>query len=230
MRTDEIARLLVPFLDTPLTPAQLDAVSAHLDLLLRWNERVNLTAIRRPEEIVERHFGESFFAAQLLSSRDWSGTIGDLGSGGGFPGVPIAIYAANTHVILLESNSKKAAFLRELTRALKTPRVSVYAGRAEEWLRDPRREQVDVVTLRAVEKFESTVPLAASLLRESDDAPGTAPNSKLRDRRIALLIGASQVESAKALAPGFDWQPPVPTPKSQSRVVLIGHLSSQESA
>ena len=225
MRTDEIARLLVPFLNTPLTPAQLDTVSAHLDLLLRWNERVNLTAIRRPEEIIERHFGESFFAAQILSSRDWKGTIGDLGSGAGFPGVPIAIYAANAHVILLESNSKKAAFLRELTRSLKTPRLSVYAGRAEEWLRDPRRQRVDVVTLRAVEKFESTVPLAASLLSEGDDAPGPAPNRK-PDRRIALLIGAPQVESSKALAPGFAWQPPVPTPKSQSRVVLIGHLSS----
>ena len=61
-----IAALLEPFLDRPLSPAQLGQISTYIDLLLRWNARINLTAIREPEEIVTRHFGESFFLARHL--------------------------------------------------------------------------------------------------------------------------------------------------------------------
>jgi len=225
MRSDEIAQLLAPFLETPLHEMQLRAVSTHLDLLLRWNQRVNLTAVRQPDEIVQRHFGESFFAARNLFSAEWRGTVVDLGSGGGFPGVPIAIFAHAAKVTLIESNGKKAAFLRELTRTLNVANVDVYAGRAEDWLRAPRPERVNVVTLRAVEKFENAVPLAVSLLRGSIATPEAPPV----ERRLALLIGSAQVESAKRLVTGFTWQSAVPTPGSHNRVVLIGNLSGQES-
>src|SRR5271166_1352435 len=66
MDTARIAALLEPFLEQPLSPSHLDQVSIYIDLLLRWNARINLTAIRKEEEIVTRHFGESFFLARHL--------------------------------------------------------------------------------------------------------------------------------------------------------------------
>jgi len=216
MQTDQIARLLKPFLKAPLSAHQLEVVSAYLDLLLRWNERINLTAVRRPEEIVTRHFGESFFLAQHLFRPDWGGDVVDLGSGAGFPGVPIAVYAPAARVTLIESNHKKATFLRELTRALKTTNLTVYAGRGEEFAREA--SPPDVLTLRAVEKFHAAVPVAASIVR------GEAPLLPNADRRLALLIGAAQAEDAKKLAPGFSWESPIAMPGSTNRILLVGNL------
>jgi 16S rRNA (guanine527-N7)-methyltransferase len=224
MHADQIAELLASFLDRRLSEAQLAAVSTHLDLLLRWNERINLTSVRRPEEIVTRHFGESFFLAQNLFPPDWRGSVADLGSGAGFPGVPITIYAPDAQVTLIESNNKKATFLRELTRALKLPGISVFAGRAEDF-RFEHGAAPDVVTLRAVEKFDAAVRVAASLLRDRAQA-----DADRKPRRLAMLVGAGQVEAAKALVKDFTWQSPVAMPGSGNRVLLIGNLSGQESA
>src|SRR5438067_3390615 len=140
----EIADLLVPYLPDP--PATLlPQLSSYLDLLLKWNARTNLTAIRDPEEIVRRHFGESLFAArhlsleneQLLEKPEISGpdsdaiTLLDLGSGAGFPGLPIALLCPGVQVTLAESQNKKAAFLREVVRSLRLPNAEVWAARAE---------------------------------------------------------------------------------------------------
>jgi|SRR5579884_3914992 len=222
MHTDQIASLLKPFIKAPLSAHQLAMVSAYLDLLLRWNERINLTAVRRPEEIVDRHFGESFFLAQHLFGPEWNGRLVDVGSGAGFPGVPIAIYASAAQVTLVESNNKKATFLRELTRTLKTQNVAVYAGRAEEF--PGGTTAPDVVTLRAVEKFEAAVPVAASLVQRKAPLMPADGSSPPKARRLALLIGAAQEESAKRLAPGFSWESPIATPRSTNRIVLVGNL------
>src|SRR5260370_36857228 len=89
-----IAALLAPYLPAP--PASiLPHLSTYLDLLLKWNSRTNLTAIRDPEEIVPRHFGESLFPAQHLGNPD---TLLDLGSGAGFPGLPIPLLHPKIHV------------------------------------------------------------------------------------------------------------------------------------
>ena len=86
--TAAIGRLLAPF--AKLDEQQLRLTSIYIDLLLKWNARINLTAVRDPEEIVTRHFGESFFAAQTLRSRGPVRRGIDLGSGAGFPGIPMA--------------------------------------------------------------------------------------------------------------------------------------------
>src|ERR1022692_2652487 len=160
MDTARIAALLDPFLDRELDPNQLTQISTYIDLLLRWNARINLTAIRHPEEIVTRHFGESFFLARHLfpasvertppsapdvsleqastvrhsnrleaqlgaqDSRPVRSELGarssqltrvlDLGSGAGFPALPLKIWAPHIHLVLVESNHKKVAFLREV--------------------------------------------------------------------------------------------------------------------
>src|SRR5579859_3673600 len=116
VETSAIAQLLQPFIE--LDEMRLRAISIYVDLLLKWNARVNLTAIREPDEIVQRHFGESLFAAKYLLERERPQTAIDLGSGAGFPGVPFAMLAPAVQVTLIESQQKKSTFLRELVRVL----------------------------------------------------------------------------------------------------------------
>ena len=201
-----IASLLQPYV-TGLSETQLAQVSAYLELLLKWNARTNLTAVRGAENIVKRHFGESFFAARRLFPAPGAASSAiDLGSGAGFPGLPLKIYAPALSLTLIESQNKKATFLKEVVRALKLRGVEVFAGRAEDF-----PGPADLVTLRAVERFQSVLPVAARLV---------APAGKL-----ALLIGEAQIQSAKALLPRFSWSEPVNVLGSSHSVLLVGmHL------
>ncbi len=194
--------LLAPFIQEPLSPEQFKKLQAHLELLLKWNAKISLTAIRDPEEIARRHFGESLFAgAQLDPKRD--AELADLGSGAGFPGLPIAVLRPEIKVTLIESQQKKVAFLREVIRSAQIGNASVYAGRAEEV-----SSRSQNVTLRAVEKFESVLPIAASLLEAHGE--------------LALLIGAAQAQIARSTLPAFAWKEPLRVPESRERVLLIG--------
>ena len=129
--------------------------------------------------------------------------VADIGSGAGFPGLPIKLWCPVIALTLIESNHKKAAFLREITRALTLTDVDIQNTRAESL----RAAAFDVVTLRAVERFEAILPTAAALV---------APAG-----RLALLIGSSQQNQAAALINNFTWSSPVPIPGSRSRVMLI---------
>jgi 16S rRNA (guanine527-N7)-methyltransferase len=217
-----IATLLQPFLASPvpgrpavLSELQLRQISTYLDMLLRWNSRINLTSVREADAIVARHFGESLFTARhLYPSAVQAGSssehprVLDFGSGAGFPGLPIKIWSPHVDLTLIESNQKKATFLREVIRRLSLNSV-VFAGRAEDF-----RGQAETVTLRAVERFESSVPVAARLL----SAEG----------RLALLIGISQVARTRELVPNIRWLDPVAIPISLNRVLLIGSSRSAE--
>src|SRR5438445_9172424 len=129
VETAAIAHLLEPFIE--LDETRLRSISIYIDLLLKWNARVNLTAIREPSEIVQRHFGESLFAAKHLLEQKLPQTAIDLGSGAGFPGVPFAMLAPEVQVILIESQQKKVTFLKELIYVLGLNNVKAFGGRAE---------------------------------------------------------------------------------------------------
>lgn len=134
-------------------------MDAFLALLLRWNARMNLTAVRDPETIVRRHFAESLFAAEHVPAG--AVTLLDFGSGAGFPGIPIAIARPEIAVTLAESQGKKAAFLREAVRTLGL-RAEVWDRRVEQM---PAERVFDAVTLRAVEKMPEACKLAVPRLR-----------------------------------------------------------------
>ncbi len=206
METAAIAHLLEPFIK--LDETRLRAISTYIDLLLKWNARINLTAIREPSEIVQRHFGESLFAAKSLLDQKLPHTAIDLGSGAGFPGVPFAMLAPDVQVTLIESQQKKATFLKELVRALGLNNVKVFGGRAEDY-----SGGADLVMLRAVEKFDQALTMAVRLTNEGG--------------RIALMIGSGQVESAKTLAAEVIWDSPVEVPCSLSRELLVGTKSTK---
>ena len=153
-----IAALLTSFLgDTPAPPEIFDQLSLYLDLLLKWNARTNLTAIRDPEAIITRHFGESLFLATHLPAS--TKTLLDLGSGAGFPGLPCQLLHPTLSVTLAESQGKKAAFLQEVVRSLSLS-TQVHSGRAETLL---GVRHFDIVTLRAVDRMTAAIALAAQL-------------------------------------------------------------------
>jgi 16S rRNA (guanine527-N7)-methyltransferase len=205
MDTARIAHLLAPYLHDPLSSAQLDQVSAYLELLVRWNEKTNLTSVREPDAMATRHFGESFFAAAHLLAGDAPATAIDLGSGAGFPGLPLAIYAPQVAVTLIESNNKKATFLKEVVRALALNNVTVTADRGESLV---GKRKANLVTMRAVERFSESATLAASLLQP--------------EGRLALLIGVAQASEAERLLPGLSWAQPIAIPGGNARVLLTG--------
>jgi len=235
MNEARIAELLTPFLTerslrrgreasaqaadvAALGPDQVRSISIYVDLLLHWNARINLTAVRQPEEIVTRHFGESIFAARRLFPRAKRGAdqaskfltvaahphVIDIGSGAGFPGLPIKIWAPQVRLMLIESNQKKATFLREVIRSLRLTDAEVFAGRAGAFA----GSKGAVVTFRAVEHFESILPVAAGLVGSSG--------------RLALLVGEAQLESLRKELPSLQWSEPEKLPLSVNRVLIIG--------
>ena len=218
MDTARITALLAPFVEQPSPPAALEQISTYIDLLLRWNARINLTAIRNEEEIVTRHFGESLFLARHLFPPSMEATdhrplttnhlthVLDIGSGAGFPALPLKIWAPQIQLTLIESNHKKAAFLREVARALTLTNINVITDRAEVVAANPEFPRSEIVTLRAVESFDTILPHAVSLL---------GPRGTL-----ALLIGAGQLP--RLTIPTMNWSPSIPIPQSARRVLVIG--------
>lgn len=225
--------LLRPFLaaeagPVTLTSEQLRLISIYVDILLRWNTRISLTAVREPEAIITRHFGESLFLAACLLPGNTAPNFTplhalDLGSGAGFPGLPLKLYAPRLQVTLVESNHKKAAFLHEVIRALGLSGTRVISERIEAHLipkgssiLPPGIPPADLVTMRAVEHFESALNAAADLIRCS--------SAKTGGGKLALLIGLSQVEGVRHLVSDFAWSSPLPVPQSRERVLLIGRF------
>ena len=139
------------------------AIDDHVRLLLAWNAAINLTAIREPAEMALRHVIDSLTAVPLL--RDAGGFV-DLGSGGGFPGMPLAAVLPVDRVALVDSVGKKAAFLAAAIEvAGLSSRVGVAAARAEELASEARhRERWPAVTARAVGSLAELVELAFPLL------------------------------------------------------------------
>jgi 16S rRNA (guanine527-N7)-methyltransferase len=236
METRRIQELLASYVPQPLRETQLTAVQRYLDLLIRWNQRLNLTAIRQPEEIVTRHFGESFFAASKLfpAGGPEEMRLVDVGSGAGFPGLAIRIYMP-MQVTLIESRQRKAAFLREAARVLDFRGVEVFNDRAERFIPPPSASTMGtMVTLRAVEKFAEALPAAEAILhswmeRRAEAVSTGEVKGQGSPGRLALMIGAEQVAKARELATAVSWGKPVPIPGSRSRVLLLGKAMDSQS-
>jgi hypothetical protein len=181
----------------------LEHISIYIDILVRWNFCINLTAIRTPEEIVTRHFGESLFAASRLfpcvspvppvvKDFDSRRTVADVGTGAGFPGLPLKIWNPALSLTLIESNHKKATFLREITRALTLTDVNIQITRAESiktgWgnlraveFSDPHRCRPRLPTgRRSIDRHptSSLSPVCPSGLHLVHDIPSPACNLK----------------------------------------------------
>jgi 16S rRNA (guanine527-N7)-methyltransferase len=177
-----------------LSPLQIQQLEEHFDLLTRWNRVVNLTGLKSPEDIVERHYCESLFLAAHLP--DSALRIGDVGSGAGFPGLPLAIARPECSVALIESHQRKSVFLREAARELAN--VVVIPMRAEDI-----SETFDWVTLRAV-RFSEIEETLAKL----------APN--------VGILGSAETPSSTC----FTWNIPITVPWGERRKLWFGSRRS----
>ena len=150
--------------DLTLTEAQLNAFEIYRRELIAWNQRTNLTRIIEPDEIVIKHFLDSLSVFRVLAGLSSAFSMVDVGSGAGFPGLPLKIALPNVQLILLESTAKKTAFLQHIVETLQLAGVTVVTTRAEEIGQHvAHREQYDVAVARAVSGLsvlvEYTLPL-----------------------------------------------------------------------
>ncbi|HUH63084.1 MAG TPA: 16S rRNA (guanine(527)-N(7))-methyltransferase RsmG [Terracidiphilus sp.] len=191
-----------------LDPPLLDRFEAYLALILRWNDRINLTAIRDEEGILRRHFVESIFCARALPVGIRS--LLDFGSGAGLPGIPIALCRPEIAVTLAESSGKKASFLNEAVRVLGVS-STVYAGRAENLA-----VTFDCVILRAVDRMKEATRAGAKRV-----APGGS---------LALMTTSGDLERLREAVGGtFSWIEPSRLPGGEGRVLALGQRVSTQS-
>lgn len=199
---DTIRRALESF-QIALNEQQVAQIQEYMRILRHWNEKLNLTAIRDPLEILHRHFCESMFGAVAVPIN--SGRLADIGAGPGFPGLPLKILRPELELFLVESNIKKGTFLAEVIRELGLSNAKVLINRYEEL--GEELAPLDFVCSRAVGEFGPFLDWAAS------DPVSVA--------RVVLWIGGRDLEEARK-SKRWEWQEPIPVPQSLRRYLLAG--------
>lgn len=189
----DLAARLEP-LGVSLDEVAVDRLRRYLATLLAMNERMNLTAITSPDEVWTRHALDALTLVPLLPAPREGLSLMDVGSGGGVPGIPVAIARPDVHITLVEATQKKAAFLADVAKALGLDRVRVVASRAESLLRSPHRAAYEVVTARAVGRLAVLVPWTLPFVKRGGVAlliKGQRADEELDEaRREILRMGA----------------------------------------
>lgn len=192
---------LAPQFGLELSAEALEKLASHYRLVLRWNERVNLTSTLKPEEIAQFHYLESLFGATLLQ-RDIEHVV-DVGSGAGFPGLVIAVFRPELKVTLIERNRKRAVFLQEAVFRLGLARTNVFCGCYQKY---PSGD-FDAVTCRALDRMRQELP---TLLRFGSSA------------RQILIFGTPKMACWTEMAARGDWTvSQYKIPLSRERILTI---------
>jgi 16S rRNA (guanine527-N7)-methyltransferase len=186
-----------------LSEGQVEQIQQYTRILGTWNDKVNLTAIRDPLEILYRHFCESMFGSTLLAVENCR--LADVGSGGGFPGIPLKIIRPDLQVFLVESNVKKATFLAEVVRELGLTDARVLVSRFEELGEEVA--PLDIVCSRALGDFANFLAWAAL--------------PQVGAKQALLWLGGRDLDEVRAL-PSWNWCEPISVPKSLQRFLLLG--------
>jgi 16S rRNA (guanine527-N7)-methyltransferase len=189
-----------------LDDEQVIQIQQYTRILTAWNDKVNLTAIRDPLEILYRHFCESMFGANLLPVGKCR--LADVGSGAGFPGIPLKIIRPDLQVFLVESNVKKATFLAEAIREIGLSETRVLVSRFEELGEEVA--PLDVVCSRALGDFPGFL--------------GWAGSPQVGARLALMWLGGRDLDEVRKL-PDWTWAEPIAVPHSLQRFVLMGSNS-----
>ena len=196
----------------PATEEQVLQIQQYMRILLIWNEKVNLTAIRKPLAILYRHFCESMYAAEAIPVKN--GRLADIGSGGGFPGLPLKIMRPDLQVFLVESNIKRVTFIAEVIRELGLSGAQVLGGRYQELAEEVA--PLDYVCSRALGEFPGFLEWARS--------------EQIAAKQVILWIGARDLPEIQKIGT-WEWREPIAVPHSLRRLLLVGtKRSSQISA
>ena len=175
-----IARLNLPF-----TESQIESLITYLRELKRWNRRANLVGFRTDDALIRHGILDSLSLLEAFRVQPGLELM-DIGSGAGFPGIPLKVAAPDLRVTLVEATRKKASFLRQVCRLLQLQGVSVLQARAEALHNDPsHREAYDLVTARAVARLPEAVTLCAPFMKS--------------DGRLVLPVGPKWPREAETL-------------------------------
>lgn len=151
MEIKEFREILMEYLktmDIKLNDEQIQKFYKYMELLLEWNEKINLTAIIEPKEIILKHFVDSLTIAKYIKEKD---RLIDVGTGAGFPGIPLKIYREDIEITLVDSLNKRINFLNEVIEELNLSNIETVHSRAEELGKNKKyRERFDIATSRAV--------------------------------------------------------------------------------
>jgi 16S rRNA (guanine527-N7)-methyltransferase len=199
---DAVRRALTEFRITA-SDSQILQIQQYIKILLQWNEKINLTAIRDPLEILNRHICESMHAATALPVEN--GRLADVGSGAGFPGIPLKIIRPDLQVFLIESNIKKATFLAEVLRDLGLTDARVMVSRYEELGEEVA--PLDYVCSRALGEFPAFLEWARS--------------EQIAAKQVILWIGARDLPDIQKIRT-WEWREPIQVPNSLRRLLLVG--------
>jgi 16S rRNA (guanine527-N7)-methyltransferase len=199
---ENISELLEPY-GFASNQSLINGIRKYITLLLRWNERISLTTITDPAEIVKFHFGESLSAINSVPIVD--GRLADVGSGAGFPGLPLAMASPSLHVTLIESDTKKATFLSEAVRELALSNVSVFRGRMDDLPIGPFG--FEFITARAIGQHKDLLKWSSERLSEVG--------------KVVLWLGESDAISLSNYQ-AWQWDPPIHIPGSKRRFLLAG--------
>lgn len=193
-------RMRAAAMGVALEPAAVDKLLAYQSLMIKWNRTYNLTAIRDPEEMLVQHLLDSLVVAPLLPIS--LKTLADVGSGGGLPGIPLAIARPELQVTLIETSSKKSAFQQQVKIELGLSNVSIYSGRVEDY--EPKCS-FDGVISRAFAEIKDFVNWSGDLAKPEGRLyamKGIYPEAEL----AALPAGWHLIESQPLLVSGMDAQ------------------------
>jgi len=211
----DIEAAVAPMLLQPLPGGAYPLLACYLQLLSRWNQKMNLTAVRDHDVLVGLHLAECLRCAQKIPPE--VETVLDFGSGAGFPGIPIQIARPDLRITLAESQKKKTAFLREVVRELRLTGVAVYLGRVEEM---PASAIFDLVTLRAVDKMAEAVQAALARIGPPHGSRSGHCMVLTSQSEVSAIVAASS--SSEARSASIDWLQPEPIPNTDQRVILFG--------
>ena len=180
------------------------AIRAYIAILLKWNSKIALTTVTEPGEILRIHFGESFFACATAGIG--AGRVADIGTGAGFPGIPIRMVSPSVDLILVEPVAKKTAFLHEVVRKLGMSGVDIIRCRMEDLPVDAG--SFDFVASRALGNYDDLLQWSEFRLS--------------RNGKAVLLIGETELERLLGKG-GWYWDKNVIIPGSTRRFVLVGY-------
>lgn len=198
----DISAWLEPY-GVRLTNAQIEQIQVYIAMLVFWNQKISLTSIESLQEIVCRHFGESFYFARFIAPGE--GRLADIGSGAGFPGLALKTILNNIQVFLIEQDTRKSTFLNEVVRRLELASVKVLRSTYEAL--PPEQGNFDWIVARAVGNHKHLLKWARSRL----NPPG----------QVALWLGSEDATRISQIN-GWHWLPPHIIPNSKRRVILMG--------
>ena len=178
-----------------LTQKQMDQFYDYMNLLLKWNEKINLTAITKPEEIILKHFIDSIISMKEIIENS---KIVDVGTGAGFPGIPLKIIRPDLKITLVDSLNKRISFLEEVIEKLQLEEIEAIHARAEEFDKDNKtRESCDIATSRAVANMSVLVEYLLPLVKVGGHCmllKGSQIEEELEQSQKALTVLGGKVE------------------------------------